>query len=169
MPPILTCLPPLLEYNGPWPPLRDAAYAVFRKDFFEDGVRDGGLRVMVNGKMHTDGRELGFLHITTRDHADNTKRGPDADRTRRLCWIKPLIENAANDLVGIRAWRHLEGSGYVNRYYWAMEDNFVVICSEGRGAGATRLFLVTAFSITNKPKRSDLEKKYQRRLKVGEL
>lgn len=165
MPPILACLPALLVYNGQWPPLRDAAHAVFRQDFFVNGVFDSGLRVMVNGKMHTDGRELGFLHITTREHEDKTKRYPDADRTRRIGWIKPLIENAAKDLVGIRTWRHLEGGGEIHRYYWAMEDNFVAICSEGRRSGADRLFLVTAFSITNNPKRSDLEKKYQRRLK----
>lgn len=165
MPPILTCLPPLLDYNGQWPALRDAAHAIFRQDFFADGIFDGGLRVMVNGKMHTDGRELGFLHITTREHENNNHRHPDVDRTRRICWIKPLVENASNDLVGIQAWRHLEGSGNVHRYYWALKDNFVVVCSEARRSRCDRLFLVTAFSITSSSKRSNLEKKYQRRIR----
>lgn len=165
MPPVLACLPELLDYGGLWPPLREVAYAVFRRDFFEQGVHDGDMRVMVNGAMHGDGREMGFHHLTTRDHGDGQNRHPDVDRTRRIHWIKPLVENSSNDVVGILAWRHLEGTGEVHRYYWAVEDNFVAICLEGKKSRSGRLILLSAFYVSFGPKRSDLEKKYKRRLR----
>jgi len=160
--PVLDILPEILDFNGQWPALRNSAYQIFRRDFFVDGIIDGNLRVFVNSRRDDQGVEEGFHHITTRENADG-KRAPDVDRTRRMGWIRPIVEHAVADVPGLVCWRHLEGSGEVRRYYWAMEDDFLVICTERRKT-CDRLFLASAFRVTKYPKRRELEKKYQRRL-----
>ncbi len=114
-----------------------------------------------NRKLESD-REEGFWHITTQKDASTGERLPDLQRSRRLTWIRPIIEHCDSPLV--RCFDYADGKGRVRSYLWLFDHDFVVVLQK-QDRGHTKIArLITAYYIDGERGRHQLEKRYRERL-----
>ncbi len=115
---------------------------IFHKDFFEDGVKIDGEKLIVKPYLYTNSRKDGlpesyenyyekFVHIITREvKASSKKVAPKIrefhpKRANRIHWIKPILENC--DDKRITRFRHIESNGREREYFWYRNKQYIVI------------------------------------------
>lgn len=154
----LEFLPEPLSYDGDWPRFVEELYKIFQRDFMLSQPRLENMLVCIDNRKIDDSREEGFWHLVTRQDKQASERFPEIPRAERLPWIRPLIENYQNK--NVTYWRYLEGNRKVRHYIWAKAVDFAVILAQEK----VRLFVVTAFCVDFEGKKSDLERRYAKRL-----
>ncbi|PAY05435.1 hypothetical protein CK489_29060 [Bradyrhizobium sp. UFLA03-84] len=116
-----------LTLNGEWEAVCEDLYAIFYGTFFESPVRFNGRKVICD-KRKLDGsdKEEGFWHLITRKNGG--VRVPDFDRSRKLAWVRIVLERSPCE--GVCCFRHQEGSGKWRIYIWLENHDYLVILEE---------------------------------------
>lgn len=166
-------LPATLSFSGSWETIRDGLYAIFQRDV-KGRLTFRGLPVEFAKYPIEQGCEEGFWHVTSKnervfDSATRTFRKErifDEKRSRKLAWLRPLLENPDDPAVKTFAYR--EDNGVVQTYVWLEAFDYLVILSPSQSRhparrGARCWYLVTAYSVDYRSKREDLADKYARR------
>ncbi|MGD0155111.1 MAG: hypothetical protein ABSB50_03370 [Terracidiphilus sp.] len=161
--PLPNWLPELFEVN-PW---TDATfgrlYEIFVRDFKGVNLRLDGVPVRYFADLDTDGKELIFWYLVSKEDASEGDRLPDFSRCARLPWVAAVISNSNQPEV--TKWDFREAKGYVNTYFWLKEFDFVVILRKFKN-GSCRL--ITAFCVEGNGTKRTLESKFQRREKPAD-
>lgn len=132
----------------------EACYLFFWADFVKDcpqfrNTRMGLKRIPIRG-----GKEATFYHMTTTGE-DEDNRTLEVDRSERIRWARPLIENEVH--ADLRVW--VERKNGENRIHiWHYTEDYVVVVSERKG------FYIpwTAFCVNYKNYRMKLERRWIR-------
>lgn len=106
---------------------------IFKVDFYGEQPLFNGCPVGARKNPKINGWEEGFYHITHYD-LHNTgfeNRVVDIDRSERICWVRPIIENySCNDACcsHIKTWRQKK------RIHFLFEEaKFIVVIEERKG------------------------------------
>ncbi|MCD4823087.1 MAG: hypothetical protein K8S55_00630 [Phycisphaerae bacterium] len=167
-------LPGMVQVN-PWTAdTHETLYAIFRRDFVDSRPRYRRGEVWLFPQKE-NGKEVIFWHLTSREVkpkpiprrkrkfattiAQPAQRYPDPQRSERLPWVRPIIENP--DKPEVLAWDYKEGGGTIKTYVWLKDYDFVVIMKKYR-SGTRRL--ITSFCVDKSYKRRDFERKYTNRI-----
>jgi hypothetical protein len=133
-------------------------YEVFVRDLKATRPTIQGAEVWVFPEME-DGKEKIFWHLTHRDDHELGDRLPDLPRCSRLCWIRPVIDNAADPSVLF--WDYEESDKSIKTYLWLKTQDYLIVLKK-MANGSRRL--VTAHCIDFNSKRRTLEAKYKKRI-----
>ena len=107
-----------------------------------------------------DGREATFYHMTTEGH-DEENRQYDQERTERLPWARPLIENEATPEADVRVWKE-RVKGEWRIHLWLHKRNYILVIAQ-RGSEQNRSYLPwTAFAIQYSHQQEKYEKRWKR-------
>lgn len=131
-----------------FPQTVDMLYEIFSKDFIKTKTTFLGKYVVFDNRVLDDDKyPEGFWHLITRtDYKNGSERLLDLKRSKRLPWIKPIINQYSEP--EIKAWYCSEpskdGSKFQNVYYlWYEEGNYLVILKERKNG----YFLATSFYV----------------------
>ena len=156
-------LPPLLDLDGPWENVLHRLYGVFKRDFIDNQVFCGDLKVIYDQRKIDDKKEEGFWHLITKN--DQTLgRIPDYERAKRLPWVKPVIQNYSS--TDIKVWDYPEKKNRVRMYLWLERFDYAVILERNRGKRKHLLTLITSFYVEDW-KKKDLMRRYHKRIISG--
>ena len=170
-------LPALLPYQGDWDVFLLALYKVFSLDFKSGTLRFQGRPVWYDRRIDAADShryEEGFWHLVTReDRVWNPKlrrqekqRLPDIERARHLPWGRPAIEHENEPEIVVWNFDEETRKGkLVRTYLWLKRWDYAVVLERQGKAGGDIFMLITAFSVDIQAKRTDLESRYNRRIK----
>ncbi len=134
-----------LPYGEPTREQMYKLYGVFLKDIVKNPITINGVKLNFNRNKSKHpichGKFVGFEHIITRKNKYSGKRDFDRERTNKIHWIKPIIENK-ND-SRIKYFEKVNNKGFNQQYYWYKEKSYIVIIRELK----SDLLLITAFSV----------------------
>ncbi len=161
-------LPAELDLNGSWPEIRGRLFAVFQRDIAL-GLRFRGLPVWHDRRTLEDALPEGFWHITHRDQwvtDPKTRRKEkqrifDPTRSRRLAWLKPMLENATD--AAVISWDFVEDDGRESTYVWMREAGYLAILARQSTRTGDVFKIITAYSVDYADKVRQLDDKYRRR------
>ena len=105
------------------------------------------------------GRELIFVHLTSREDKGTGQRKIDPLRSARLPWARPMIENSTD--AELLAWDFEEGDGNINTYVWRQNHDYLVLMRK-MPDGSRRL--ITAYCVEYDHERKKLRRKFAQRL-----
>lgn len=105
------------------------------------------------------GRELIFVHLTSREDKATGERKFDPMRSARLPWARPLIENPTD--AEVLAWDFKEYDGSINTYVWLQNHDYFILM---RKMADDSRRLITAYWVEYGHERRKLRKKYEQRL-----
>lgn len=150
-------LPPLFPVR-PWTnSTYELLYRVFHHDFIEVPARYLDYQVRIFNQIE-DGHEVTFWHLTSRFDKDAGCRLPELERSERLPWARPIIENSQDP--EILAWDFIEGNGEIRTYVWLRNYDYVVIMKQ---LDHQDRYLLTAFWVNYPSRRRQLQKKFEQR------
>lgn len=134
-----------LSLDGPTKDQMFTLYDIFKNDFTRNPIIIGTVQLGFNNRISRHplfkGKPEGFEHICTRESKYSLKRNFDPERTNKIHWIKPVINNALDSRV--KYFERLHYNGQNQRYFWFKDKDYVVIIREI----TTSLQLVTAFKV----------------------
>lgn len=131
-----------------------ACYAFFRADFVDDAPQFRATRMGLKRLPIRDGKEATFHHMTTTGNGE-ANRTLDVDRSERIRWARPIIENETD--TDLRVWtERVRGDNRI--HLWHHTDDYVVVISERNG------YFVpwTAFCVNYANYRNKLERRWRR-------
>ena len=131
-----------------------ACYMFFRVDFVDDAPQFRKTRMGLKRLPIRDGKEATFYHMTTTGE-DEANRTMDVDRSERIRWPRPIIENETDKVL--RVWtERMRGENRI--HLWHPVEDYVVVLSERKG------YFVpwTAFFINYTNYRNKLERRWKR-------
>ena len=150
----LSELIPNLSANFPYESEVSQIYALFERDFIQDGVLVDSvpLRVfthpsnfpLLRGKSET------FVHIVTRENKLGYREF-DVQRANRVHWIKPILLHVNDSRIFVFDKSH-DKTGKPQRYFWYKDKAFVVILRHTHGTH----YLLTAFCVDAQKERQFL-------------
>ena len=147
-----------LNINGPTKDQMFQLYGIFKNDFEKNPIIIGTVQVGFKKQKSKHplfrGKPEGFEHICTRESKLSGKRDFDPERTNKIHWIKPVINNAVDGRV--KYFERVHYNGQNQRYFWFKDKDYVVIIREI----TTQLQLVTAFKI-DEINRNNFKKWYE--------
>lgn len=144
----------------PWSKeLYDRLYiGVFCPDFKGTPIFYRGFAVWYFPEM-AYGRELIFVHLTSRTNKATGEREFDPMRSARLPWARPMIENPTD--AEVLAWDFIEDDGSINTYVWLQNHDYFILM---RKMPDDSRRLITAYWVEYGHERRKLRKKYEQRL-----
>lgn len=135
-----------LDLDGPTPEQLYRLYGIFKNDFITKPIIIGtiplGFEKRPSRHPLFKGKPEGFEHICTRESKQSGKRYFDPERSNKIHWIKPIIENQTTN-TKVKYFERVHSNGQNQRYYWFDQKEYVVIVREI----TTSLKLVTAFKV----------------------
>lgn len=136
---------------------------IFSGDFKKHGnkFRNNNIRPISSKK---DKMELLFKHLTTRKiyGRNDRKRAFDYDRSVRLHWVRPHIEENVPDELRIFSVKDKVGSSYsIRTYIYNKREQYVVILEPFRNTDD--YYLITAYYLESRNGRK-IENKMKRKL-----
>lgn len=146
-----------------FPQTVDMLYEIFSNDFIKTKTTFLGKHVVFDNRvLDNDKYPEGFWHLITRtDYKNGCERLLDLKRSKRLPWIKPIINQYSEP--EIKAWYCSEptndGSKFQNVYYlWYEKGKYLVILKERKnGYFLATSFYVNGYNVT----------KFERKYKAG--
>jgi hypothetical protein len=166
-------LPAERSISGSWESIRDGLYQVYEKEI-RPSLAFRGLPVKLAKYPIEQGCEEGFWHVTSKeewlfDPKTRQKRKErifDERRSRKLGWLRPLLNNSNDPAVKVFAYR--EDTGVVRTYVWLEDWDYVIILVPSQSRHPARKgqpcwYLVTAFSVDYPKKRNELAAKLRNR------
>lgn len=136
----------------------DAAYEVFKADFLTSLPIFREVEMKLKRFPKRDGREATFYHMTT-EGEDEENREYDPERTERLPWARPLIENEFND--EIRVWRQkIKGEWRI--HLWLFKRSYLLVIAERKNNGALYYLPWTAFVLEYEHSSTKMERRWKR-------
>jgi hypothetical protein len=151
-------LPNLMElnhYGGDYNSYEDALLEVYKVDLWNSGLTFNNLNVIprVRKKFEINGKVLDwtFAHFTSKGDVDDD-RELDLRRCERICWVKPIIENA--HLECIKVWENQradnKGNLFTSVVIWYEEANSKIVLTPRTGEKGDH-YVVTTFYLINQP------------------
>lgn len=128
-------------------------FKIFKKDFIDNITYFMAYPVIIPRPNQNEKYPEIFWHIISkqeqRGSKSNATRGIDYERAKRLCWIKPIIQQFREP--EITCWRAKEfdkkaGKENYKYYFWYKNGKFIVIlkCVETK---TKKFFIATAFYV----------------------
>lgn len=120
------------EYGGDWNRYEEALFECFVRDLKWRRVSFRGKPVATSYHPAYENKDHSFWHLTQEGKVED-ERTPDLRRCERICWIKPIIENAEDPCV--RVWENERDSkrGKERRtLLWFNEEYMVVLGDRGK-------------------------------------
>lgn len=154
-------LPPMLELDGAWEDVLNRLYGIFKRDFIDNQVLCGVLKIIYDKRKIDEQKEEAFWHLITKNDR-KLGRIPDYERAKRLPWVKPIIQNYSS--TDLKVWDYPEKKNRVRMYLWLENYDYAVILERNRGERKHLLTLITAFYVEGWKKR-DLIRRYQKRIR----
>ncbi len=132
----------------------DACYLFFWNDFVKERPQFRSARMGLKRLPIRDGKEATFYHMTTTGEDENN-RTLEVDRSERVRWARPLIENETH--ADLRVWTERK-NGEKRIHIWHHTEDYVVVVSERNG------FYIpwTAFYVKYRNYREKLERRWVR-------
>lgn len=131
------------------------AYEIFKQDFIKTKLYLAQ-KIYINPLTHKkqNGKEKIFWHITTRENLKSKVREFDEQRSKRIGWIKKIIDNYTHNEIKMFFYKEKR---CIRLYLWLYNYDFVVILQK---LGKVESFLVTSFYIDKGYNKSIYEKRY---------
>ena len=147
----LSVLIPSLSANLPHEHEINQIYALFERDFIQDGVLFDNVLLQVftrpsNFPLLRDKSET-FVHIVTRENKWGYREF-DVERANRVHWIKPILLHVRDARVFVFEKSH-DKTGKPQLYFWYRDKSFVVILRHTHGTH----YLLTAFCVDTQKER----------------
>lgn len=128
-------------------------FKIFKKDFIDNKTYFMAYPVIVAPPKNGETYPEVFWHIisqqTQKGSKSNNTRLIDYKRAKRLCWIKPIIQQYKDEQL--TSWRSKEfdkntGKEIYKYYFWYKEGKFMVIlnCIETK---TKKFFIATSFYV----------------------
>lgn len=128
-------------------------FKIFKKDFIDNKTYFMAYPVIVAPPRNGETYPEVFWHIisqqTQKGSKSNNTRLIDYKRAKRLCWIKPIIQQYKDEQL--TSWRSKEfdkntGKEIYKYYFWYKEGKFMVIlnCIETK---TKKFFIATSFYV----------------------
>lgn len=153
-------LQPILALRGTWESILEFLYDIFERDFVQNVLLMGTMKIVFDRKIGDEGKMNGFWHLITKKMEEGD-RLYDPRRAERLHWNRPTIEHHDNPII--REFDYLEGNGTIRRYLWIESCDFCVVLEPKEEKHLC--ILITAFYVDHPYKRT-LNKKYQKRIRT---
>lgn len=147
----------LESFNGDWGNYVEAIYGVFRRDFVDSRPLYDSLPVTIDGRLE-NGKEATFWHVTHSYSNLVGERIPELRRCERVCWIRPLIENALLNSEVVLIWNEKKNK-QLRTYLWLKEKDYLTVL---RVINSKVAILITAFFIEREHTRNKLLKTFER-------
>ena len=143
----------LTDYGGNWDDYLKAVHKFFRADFVASRPNYRDQPVKIKSMPYDDNKEATFWHLVSEGKREE-ERTPDFRRCERIRWPRPVIENC--DISGIKVWEN-ERRGKISICIWFDDIDYLVVLGKRKGY----VLLVTAYPVTYKNRKEDLEKEYE--------
>lgn len=134
-----------LSIDGPNSDQLYEIYGIYLRDIVNNPILINGkpLKFNSNRSRHPicSGKHLCFEHIITRESKYSGKRNFDRERTNKIHWIRPILENVGDSRI--KYYELVNDDGQNQLYYWFQEKGFIIIIREIN----PDLLLITTFSI----------------------
>ena len=132
----------------------ETCYDFFWVDFVKDSPQFRNARMRLKRLPIRSGKEATFYHMTTTGD-DEINRTLEVDRSERIRWARPLIENENHD--DLRVWAERK-KGENRIHIWHHAEDYVVVIAERNG------FYIpwTAFCVNYNNYRVKLERRWLR-------
>lgn len=128
-------------------------FKVFKRDFIDNKTYFMAYPVIIAQPKHGETYPEVFWHIISQQSQKGSKsnntRLIDYKRAKRLCWIKPIIQQYKDEQI--TSWRAKEfdknaGKEIYKYYFWYKEGKFIVIlkCIETK---TKKFFIATSFYV----------------------
>jgi hypothetical protein len=147
-----------LRIEGPTNQQIYELYGIFLKDILNNTIPIKGklIKCNVNRSYHPicKGKAQTFEHIITRESKYSGKRNFDRERTNKIHWIRPIIENVNDERI--KYFEEVNKDGENQLFYWYEEKIFVVIIREIQ----PDYLLITSFSV-DKVEGYNFKRKYE--------
>lgn len=149
-------LPPIIEFSdfdSKWNKYLEHLYGVFEGDFIKNALFYKGKKVLFDNRID-NGKPVCFWHlITDKYDKDTTERDYSLLRCERICWIRPIIENAGDEQVLV--WENTRERKRNTLFFLASHDYVVVLNNK------KNFYLVTAYYVNYELRKRQLLKEYQ--------
>jgi hypothetical protein len=142
--------------GGNWDNYCNVIYKIFHQDFVVSRPKYNDIPVAIDTRLE-NGKEATFWHIIQTDNLIVGERLPDFRRCERVCWIRPIIENAIVSDGGVLIWTD-EKKGQIRTYLWLKEMNYLVVLR----VTMKYAVLITAFYVDSEHMRNKLLKDFHR-------
>jgi hypothetical protein len=160
-------LPDPIDTNGSWDEILDRLWTVFDTQIARGLFFNG--RPVWHSTWIEDDKPGGFWHVTHRDdlvfdprlRKKVKQRNYDPGRSRCLCWLRPILENAHRDEVLV--WDYREDDGRMVTYVWLECCDYVVILGHQETQRGTVYRIISAYVTDYYRKREQLREKYRNR------
>ncbi len=107
--------------------LEVAAYAIFQRDWAKRLVfRGDEVRVHCHPHRANADRWHTYWHCVTEGELEERRTTPIVDRLERVPWSRPVIENEADGMSGIKVWANIRGRDQ-HVCIWLEPQNYLVV------------------------------------------
>ncbi len=144
----------LSDSHGDWEEYVETLYQYFCTDFVKSTPRYQGKKVVLSHQPRILGKEATFWHLISGGEVEED-RIPDLRRCERICWPKPIIENA-NKEVCIKVWENTRKKGK-RVCLWFEEVDYLIILAIRKGY----FMLITAYLVEQSHRKRKLQKEYE--------
>lgn len=145
------------SFGGDWGRYVEAIYDVFRRDFVASRPAYHDLTVVIDDRLE-NGKEAAFWHVTHSYNKVVRERIPELRRCERVCWIRPVIENALSNSGIVQVWSEKKNR-QLRTYLWLKEMDYLVVL---RVTNSKVAVLITAFVAEREHTRNKLLKTFKR-------
>lgn len=143
----------LSEFDSDWNRYVEHLYGIFENDFIKNTVLYKGKKVIFDNRIQ-NGKPACFWHLITGKYDGDPEREWSLVRCERLCWIRPIIENAEKDSL-VLVWENTRERKR-NTVFFLSDHDYVVILNNRRD-----FYLVTAYYINYPLRKEQLLKEYK--------
>ena len=140
------------DYNNNWEQYLDALYSYFKADFVDSKPVFQGQRLALKRYPLSEGREATFWHLISEGTSEEN-RSIDLRRCERIRWLKPIIENSADDAV--KLWKNIR-RGEIRICLWLENQEYLVVLTERKGY----ILPWTAYVVTEPHRKRKLQKEF---------
>lgn len=149
------------DYNNNWEQYLDALYSYFKADFVDSKPVFQGQRLALKRYPLFEGKEATFWHLISEGTSEEN-RAIDLRRCERIRWLKPVIENSADD--AIKLWKNIR-RGEIRICLWLENQEYLVVLAERKGY----ILPWTAYVVTEPHRKRKLQKEFENYWKYGTL
>lgn len=141
----------------------DQLYARFKNDLVEQEIvwPNSSLLISFRRQREIGGRHASFWHaVSSGDEADEANRQLNVERCRRICWVKPIIDEFRRNYPSNHSvkWWGSPRPGHPNRILLAMPTFEYVAIFDIR---AKYVLFVTAYYVEYPRRRKSLRNEYE--------
>jgi hypothetical protein len=148
-----------LSIDGPTIVQMVKIYGIYLNDIVNNPIAINGKNLKFNDtkSFHPicKGKHQCFEHIITRESKHSGKRNFDKERTNKIHWIKPILENVHDPRI--KYFEAINDKGYNQLFYWYQDKGFIVIIREI----SPDLKLITTFSV-DKIEKTNYKMQYEK-------